>query len=523
MKQQIEIFDSTLRDGAQGEGITFSVEDKLNIVKALDALGIAYIEAGNPGSNPKDLEFFERVKEIELKSARLCAFGSTRRRDIKVEDDANVQSLLSADTPIVTIFGKSWDLHVTHILKTSLQENLKMISETVRFFKQQGKEVLFDAEHFFDGYKANPNYALASLQAATDGGADCLCLCDTNGGADPNFIGETTKLVAEQFSVKIGIHCHNDTGLAVANSMFAVFNGATHVQGTYLGFGERCGNANLSTIIANLQLKNEYECIPEEHMQMLTPIAREIAEIANILLPSNVPYVGASAFAHKGGMHIDGVNKLSSSFEHIDPEEVGNERRFLMSEVSGRTMLMKMLLKIDPDLKKDSPQTKAIIQKLKDLEHKGYQFEAAQSSFELIVRKELGLYQPFFELEHYKILGEQPTESENECATAMIKITVDGRQEITAAQGNGPVNALDRALRKALTVFYPVLKEVHLIDYKVRVLEGKDATAAKVRVLITSSDGQNTWSSVGVSSDVIDASWVALVDSLEYKLTKQNQ
>ncbi len=521
MHNRIEIFDSTLRDGAQGEGITFSVEDKLNIVKALDALGIAYIEAGNPGSNPKDLEFFERVKSVQLEYAKLCAFGSTRRRDIKVEDDANVCSLLSADTPVVTIFGKSWDLHVTGILSTTLEENLKMIEETVRFFKDKGKEVIYDAEHFFDGYKANPNYAFQTLKAAADGGADCLCLCDTNGGADPNFVFNTIKQVHDIFPMPIGIHCHNDTGLAVANSIFGVQAGARQVQGTYIGFGERCGNANLSTIIANLQLKYHKHCIPDEQMSILTPTARLIAEIANVHLPSGEPYVGKSAFAHKGGMHIDGVNKISRSFEHIDPSLVGNERRFLMSEVSGRTTLLKMLQRIDPSLSKDSPQTKTIMQKLKDLEHNGYQFEAASASFELVVRKELGLYKPFFQLDHYKILGESPAKSEDECATAVIKVNVEGKDEITAEQGNGPVNALDKALRKALVVFYPALKHVHLTDYKVRVLETQDATAAKVRVLIESSDGSDVWTTVGVSGDIIEASWNALVDSIEYKLTKK--
>jgi 2-isopropylmalate synthase len=313
----------------------------------------------------------------------------------------------------------------------------------------------------------------------------------------------------------LGIHCHNDTGLAVANSMFAVDAGATHVQGTYIGFGERCGNANLSTVIANLQLKKNYLCIPENEMQMLAPTAKKIAEIANIMLPSGEPYVGTSAFAHKGGMHIDGVNKISASFEHIDPETVGNSRRFLMSEVSGRTTLMKLIHKFAPELKKDSPETKAIMQKLKELEHDGYQFEAAEPSFELIIRKELGLYEPFFELDHYKTVGEQPASDQSECATAIIKIKVGEQAEITAAQGNGPVNALDRALRKALMVFYPSIKDIHLIDYKVRVLESKDATAAKVRVLIATSDGKDVWNTVGVSGDIIDASWIALVDSIE--------
>lgn len=519
MKKRVDILDSTLRDGAQGEGIAFSVQDKLNIVKALDNLGISYIEAGNPGSNPKDIEFFERVKKIKLKHSKLCAFGSTRRRDIKAAQDKNVLSMLSADTPVVSIFGKSWDLHVTHILKTTVEENLNMIKETVAFFKSHGKEVIYDAEHFFDGYKANSDYALLTLASAIEGGADMLCLCDTNGGAFPDEVYSITEKIIEKFSTPVSIHCHNDTGVAVANSIFAVKAGAAQVQGTFIGFGERCGNANLSTIIPNLQLKYGVECIPDNRLCKLTQISRQIAEIANITLASDLPYVGRSAFAHKGGMHIDGVNKISKSFEHIDPEKVGNERRFLMSEVSGRTTLMSTINKLNPNLDKDSAETKAIIKRLKELEYSGYQFEAAYASFELMVRKELGIYKPFFELEHYKITGEQPVKSLEDCATAVIKVCVDGKPEITAAQGAGPVHALDCALRKVLSVFYSNLTGVHLTDYKVRVLDTRDATAAKVRVLIETSDGIDTWSTVGVSSDIIEASWIALVDSIEYKLT----
>ncbi|WP_058486616.1 citramalate synthase [Defluviitalea phaphyphila] len=520
MARKIAIFDSSLRDGAQGEGISFSVEDKLKIVKTLDELGVAYIEAGNPGSNPKDLEFFNRVKQMKLVNAKLAAFGSTRRRNISVEEDNNVQSLLKADTEVVVIFGKSWDFHVTDILKTSLEENLNMIRETLSFFKDKGKEVIFDAEHFFDGYKANPEYAMKALFAAVEGGADTLVLCETNGGAFPNEIYEITKKVVETFDVKIGIHTHDDGGMAVANAIMAVEAGATHVQGTFIGFGERCGNANLSTIIGNLQLKKNFECIPKEQMKNLTKVARKIAEIANVSLSDGMPYVGKSAFAHKGGMHIDGVSKSSNSFEHINPELVGNERRFLMSEVAGRTTILSKLQKINPNITKDSKEAKEIIDKLKELEYKGYQFEGAESSFELIVRKQLGKYKPFFELEHFKIIGEQPSENGKFSSTAMIKINVDGEVEITAAEGDGPVNALDKALRKALEVFYPGLKQIHLTDYKVRVLDTKTATAAKVRVLIETTDGEDIWTTVGVSSDIIEASWIALVDSIEYKLIK---
>lgn len=517
---KISIFDSTLRDGAQGEGISFSVEDKLKIVKALDELGISYIEAGNPGSNPKDLEFFKKLKDINLKNSKLVAFGSTRRRDIDVTEDNNVKSLLTADAPVVAIFGKSWDFHVTDIIKTTLQNNLDMIKDTISYLKNQGKEIIFDAEHFFDGYKSNPEYALATLKAAVDGGAFCLALCDTNGGAFPDEVYEITKEVVEKFPVEVGIHAHNDGGMAVANSIMAVKAGAKQVHGTYIGFGERCGNANLSTILSNLQLKREYECIPSENLKEVTSAARKIAEIANLTLEDTMPYVGISAFAHKGGMHIDGVNKAPKSFEHIDPESVGNERRFLMSEVAGRTTILSKIKKIDPDLNKDSPETREIIEKLKKLEYQGYQFEGAESTFELIIRKHLGKYKPFFELEHFNVIGGYPNKEKEFSASAMVKLKVDDKVEITAAEGDGPVNALDKALRKALEVFYPELKSMHLTDYKVRVLSSKEATGAKVRVLIESTDGEDIWTTVGVSKDIIQASWTALVDSLEYKLLK---
>ncbi len=520
MPQRIDIFDSTLRDGAQAEGISFSVEDKLKIVKALDDLGVSYIEAGNPGSNPKDIEFFEKMRTFTLKNARLTAFGSTRRRDTTVENDKNVQSLVTAYTPAVAIFGKSWDFHVTQIIKTTLEENLKMVSETIAYFKKIGREVIFDAEHFFDGYSSNPEYAFKVLEAAVEGGADCLVLCDTNGGCFPSTVFDLVKKVKERFNVKVGIHTHNDCGMAVANSIMAVEAGAEHVQGTYIGFGERCGNANLSTIIPNLQLKKGLYCIPEEKLSSLTFTARKIAEIANISLNKRDPYVGSSAFAHKGGMHIDGVCKASASFEHIDPELVGNKRRFLMSEVSGRNTILEKIREINPAINKESEETHAIIQKLKELEHQGYQFEGAESTFELIIRKQLGKYKPFFELEKFKLMTEQPDKS-GKSASALIKVKVDGVSEITAAEGDGPVHALDKALRKALEVFYPELSHVHLTDFKVRVIDSKSATAAKVRVLIESTDGETSWTTVGVSTDIIEASWIALVDSIEYKLLKE--
>ncbi len=519
---KVYIYDSTLRDGAQAEGISFSVEDKLKLVEKLDELGISYIEAGNPGSNPKDLEFFRRVKEMELKHVKLAAFGSTRRVGIKVEDDNNVKSLLKADTPAVAIFGKSWDLHVKDILKTTLDENLKMIEETIRFLKEKGKEVVFDAEHFFDGYKENADYAMKALQAAVNGGADCLALCETNGGCFPLEVYEITKKVCDTFDVPVGIHCHNDTGMAVANSIVAVEAGAVHVQGTFNGFGERCGNANLCTIIPNLQIKKGKECIPSENMKMMTSAARYISELANVSHNERASYVGYSSFAHKGGMHIDGVNKNPKTFEHIDPTLVGNQRRFLMSEVAGRATILSKINAVDPTITKNSPESQQIIDKLKALEHEGYQFEGAESSFELVIRKELGKYTPFFELDHFKVIVGEPSRAD-ESSSAMIKINVNGEEEITASEGDGPVNALDKALRKALERFYPELKEMRLTDFKVRVLDSKTATASKVRVLIESSDGDEVWNTIGVSTDIIDASWKALVDSVEYKLLKDRE
>lgn len=520
MTKSIAIFDSTLRDGAQAESISFSVADKLKIVSTLDELGVSFIEAGNPGSNPKDLEFFKEVKKLNLKSAKLTAFGSTRRRNMKVEEDSNVQSLLEADTPAIAIFGKTWDFHVTEIIKTTLEENLNMIYDTVKFFKEHGKEVIFDAEHFFDGYKNNKEYALSALKKAEEAGADCIALCETNGGAFPDEVYKIVKEVTECVNIEVGIHTHDDTGMGVANSIMAVLAGATHVQGTLVGFGERCGNANLSTIIPNLQVKRGYECIPEEKLVKLTPLARRVAEIANVSLRDNMPYVGKSAFAHKAGMHIDGVTKASNSFEHIPPHAVGNERRFLMSEVAGRSTIIEKIQRIAPMITKDDEVTTQIINRIKDLEHQGYQFEGADGTFELLVRKALGKYKPFFDLEEFKIIGEEPKRAKGVSSSAIIKVRVGNEIEMTAAEGEGPVNALDTALRKALEVFYPDLKEVHLTDYKVRVLDTKSATAAQVRVLIESTDGEDYWSTVGVSTDIIEASWIALVDSIEYKLIK---
>lgn len=520
----LEMFDTTLRDGAQTEGVSFSVSDKMAVVRALDDIGVRYIEAGNPGSNPKDMEFFRSARGLKLKNTRLVAFGSTRRKGIGVEEDSNVLSLLEAETETVAIFGKSWDLHATEILGATLEENLACVYDTVRFLKDHGKEVIFDAEHFFDGYKNNPEYALSVLEAADRGGADVLTLCDTNGGTLPLEVFEIVRTVAARFpGRRLGIHCHNDSGCAVANSMMAVEAGACHVQGTFMGIGERCGNADLSVIIPNLQIKRGHTCIAGG-LENLRDTVRKIAEIANMTVPNNMPYSGDSAFAHKGGMHIDGVAKLPRSFEHIDPALVGNSRRFLLSEVSGKKAVLLKIQKYAPHLTKDSPETAAILDRLKELEHEGYQFEAADASFELLVMKMIGCFRPHFSHDMYKASSEAPAPDGVHNSSAMIKIQVDGQSETTAAVGNGPVHALDGALRRALCVFYPAISEVHLIDYKVRVLETGQATGSSVRVLIESTDGRNKWTTVGVSRDIIEASFHALVDSFEYKLNmEENQ
>ena len=513
----IDLFDSTLRDGAQGEGISFSVEDKLHITRALDELGVQYIECGNPSSNPKDMEFFERLQSMRLSHATLVAFGATCRKEEPPEQDEGLRALLAAGTPCVAIFGKCSTLHVSEILGTSKGENLRMIRETCRFLTAQGRKVIFDAEHFFDGYRLDANYAMDCLGAAAEGGAWSLCLCDTNGGGQPWEIAEITGVVCSRFSIPVAIHCHNDSGTAIAATIMAVRAGASQVQGTFLGIGERCGNTALTAVIGNLQGKLGVRCIPEERLPRLTSTAREIAELCNIPVDSAAPFVGHSAFAHKAGMHVDGVCKLPASFEHIAPETVGNERRLLTSEISGRAAVYEKVHKILPDLPKDSPVLGRILGELKRLEHLGYQFEGAGGSFELLVKRQLGLFNDSFRLVSYKVIDELPY-PEGCSATATIKIRVGDRLQISAAEGEGPVNALDRALREALEVFYPALHDVRLIDYKVRVLESNEATAAHVRVLITSADKERVWTTVGLSTNLIEASWQALVDSMEYKL-----
>lgn len=519
---KVFLLDSTLRDGAQSVGISFSVQDKVKIARILDELQVDYIEAGNPGSNPKDMEFFELLQKNPLRHARVTAFGATRKKNIAVEDDVNIRSLLSANTDCVTIFGKSWDIHVTDILRAELSENLAMIRDTVRYLKEQGKEVVYDAEHFFDGYRANPDYAMSTLQAAYESGADCLCLCDTNGGSFPDYVQSLTRLVRERFSVAVGIHAHDDAGMAAANSVLAVSAGATHVQGTLAGFGERCGNANLSTILANLQLKLGYECVPAEALERLTSTVHEVADISNISVSKNMPYVGANAFAHKGGMHVDGVVKNSLTFEHVSPSAVGNSRRVMMSEVAGRSAILEKVKGFYPEIKKDSTEATMIIDMVKQMEHQGYQFEGAEASFELEVRKLLNVRPKFFELQMLSVVDEPQSEIRKKPSLASIKVLVGDQLEITAAEGLGPVNAIDAALRKALEVFYPEIGEIRLTDYKVRVLDSESATAAKVRVLIESTDGHEYWTTVGVAVDIMQASTRALMDSIEFKLLKSN-
>lgn len=517
---KISIYDSTLRDGAQGKNISFTVRDKIKIVTKLDEMGIDYIEAGNPGSNPKDAEFFSRIRDIELKNSKLVAFGSTRRAGIRAEEDINLNSLLEAGTENVAIFGKSWTLQVKGILKTGLDENLKMISDSVEYMVDKGRRTIFDAEHFFDGYKEDPEYAMATLDAAIEAGAVLVCLCDTRGGTFPSEIREITAEVKKRFSVGIGIHCHNDNGMAVAGSIAAVEAGANQVQGTMNGIGERCGNANLTTIIPNLQLLKGYECVPSEAIASWASSAIYINEISNLVLPDNSPFVGSAAFAHKGGMHTDAMLKDPVSYELIHPEKVGNSRKILMSEVAGGGSVIRLINKIDPTIMKKSPQTRMIIQKLKEMEFEGYQYEGAEASFELIIRRMLKLYKPSFELMEFKVMVNEPS-TQNTNSAAMIKIKVGDQYEVTAAEGDGPVDALDGALRKALAKFYPQLSKIKLTDYKVRVLDSEMATAAKVRVLIESTDGKSDWTTIGVSTDIIEASWLALVDSIEYAMCRK--
>jgi len=518
--QEIKLYDTTLRDGSQGEGISFSATDKIKIAKKLDLLGIHYIEGGWPGSNPKDMEFFRGAKKLRLKKSELVAFGSTRRAKTSPAKEANLKALLKSGMRTITIFGKTWDLHVTDALKVSLQENLSMIQETVEYLKSKKLQVFYDAEHFFDGYLSNKEYALATLYAAVKGGCDAIVLCDTNGSMITSELTIIARAVRDEFNAKlIGIHTHNDSGMAVANSLAAVEIGCHMVQGTINGYGERCGNADLCVIIPNLQLKMGYKCLSAAKLKELTEVSHYVSEISNMKQQDNQPFVGRSAFAHKGGVHIDAVMKNPKTYEHVEPGVVGNHRRILVSELSGKTSIILKAKEMELDLSKDDPKTKKILKLVQNLENQGYYFEAADGSFELLMKKALKKYKPFFALEGFKVIIEK-REDRTLISEATIKLKVNRRKEHTAAEGDGPVNALDNALRKALNKFYPTLAEMHLSDFKVRVLDEKAGTAAKVRVLIQSQDQKSSWGTVGVSENIIQASWQALVDSVEYKLLK---
>ncbi len=525
--KMVKIYDTTLRDGAQSEDVSFSVDDMLRVAMKLDELGVHYIEGGWPGSNPRDMEFFARVKGQALSNAKMAAFGSTRRARNKPSEDPNLAALVESGTPVVTIFGKTWDLHVREALKVSLEENLDMISESLAFLKQNVGEVFYDAEHFFDGYKANAEYAIKTLIAARQAGADCLVLCDTNGGTMGWELAEIIEDVKSKVDGPFGIHTHNDSELAVANSLAAVRLGAVQVQGTMNGYGERCGNANLCSIIPALSLKMGVETIPAENMKKLRETSRFVTEIANLRHFKHLPYVGDSAFAHKGGIHVSAVMKASETYEHIRPELVGNSQRILVSDLSGRGNVIQKAAEYGIDLTGDSPQVNHILRTLKDMEAQGYQYEGADASFELLIKKATGKYKPIFELEGYRVIVEWYENRREALSEATIRVNVgagkDGRNfEYTAGMGNGPVNALDNALRKAVVKYFPQLAGVKLLDYKVRVLTAGQGTAAKVRVLIESGDDSGKWGTVGVSENIIEASWEALVDSIEYKLLKEH-
>lgn len=516
----IEIYDATLRDGAQSEDISFTVEDKLRIVQKLDELGIHFMEGGWPGANPKDILFFKEVKSLSLKTTRVVAFGSTRKAQNKVATDPNMKALLDAHTEIVTLFGKSWDLHVTDALGTTLKTNLELIKDSVAHLVSKGRRVFYDAEHFFDGYLANGEFALATLRAAQEAGAERIILCDTNGGTMPWQIRKMFAVVQREIRTPLGIHTHNDSEMAVANALIGVELGAVQVQGTINGVGERCGNANLCSLLPNLKLKMGVDCISDEQLKHLRDASRFVSEIANFPHNKRQPYVGDSAFAHKGGIHVHAVRKNALTYEHISPEKVGNRQRILISDYSGKSSLLEKAKDYRIPLSENSPQIQQILTQLKDLEHQGFQFEGAEASFELLMQKAMGAHRRVFDLIGFRVILEKRSEAGDTISEATIMVRVKGQVEHTVAVGNGPVNALDHALRRALEKFYPVLKDVRLLDYKVRVLAGNRGTESRVRVLIESGDGKMKWGTVGVSENIIEASWQALVDSIEYKLLR---
>ncbi len=529
--EPILLYDTTLRDGAQGENINFSAEEMIKIAQKLDALGLHYIEGGWPGSNPRDERFFELAKNIKFQNARLSAFGSTRRPGITADEDQNLKALIKSSTPAVTIFGKTWDLHVEQVMNNTLQENLAMIKDSVEFLKKNNREVIYDAEHFFDGYSANREYALQTLMTAIDGGAETVVPCDTNGGTLPhdieaimNDVHDTLNKYREKTNsppIKIGIHTHNDSGLAVANSIAAIRKGAVMVQGTINGYGERCGNADLTSIIPILSVKMNRQCISKENLAKLKSISRFVSESANMTPLNSRPFVGKSAFAHKGGIHVSAVMKVPRAYEHMNPELVGNERRVLISDLAGKSNVEYKAKELGIELGTNGFDSRKIVSEIKRMEEKGYQFEVADASFKILMEKLTKQFKPLFELKSFRVHIEK--EKDRPCsAHATIKISVGDTEEITAAEGNGPVGALDNALRKALEKFYVAdLDSMHLVDFKVRVIDAWEGTAAKVRVLIESRDEDRIWSTIGVSEDIIEASWQALADSFQYKLSKE--
>ncbi len=526
--KSVELYDTTLRDGAQSEGISFSVVDKLNITRKLDELGIDYIEGGWPGSNPKDAEFFNRVAELKLKHARIAVFGSTRRRSVKAEEDEFLTLLTGGSAKIAAIVAKSSDLHVKHVLRTTLDENLAMIADSVTYLRSKGMDVLMDAEHYFDGYKSDPAYAVKTLEAAAGAGAACLVLCDTNGGALPEEIFEATEM-ALKIGVPISIHCHNDGGLALANTLAAVKAGAVQVQGTINGYGERTGNADLCAIIPALKLKMGIDCVTDEQLTRLTEVSRAVSEMANLLPDQYAPYVGSSAFSHKAGYHMDGVTKWPDAYQHIDPAAVGNQLRTVVSDQSGKRNIVHKAQELGIDLSQDPKATQDLLKHIKQLESQGFQYDNAEASFELLLHRTQPGYEKPFELVDFMSLVEsrrRPSvrrKDDNMLSEAMVKVLVNGEVIHTAAEGDGPVNALDRALRKALLQYYPSLEQVTLVDYKVRILEESTGTESQVRVIIESSDGNVSWRTVGASTNLIEASWLALADSLEYWLLKNGK
>ncbi|MBI3911555.1 MAG: citramalate synthase, partial [Armatimonadetes bacterium] len=516
----VELYDTTLRDGSQAEGVNFSLADKLRIARKLDELGIHYIEGGWPGSNLKDAAFFQEAPALHLRRAKLAAFGCTRRPDRAPEDEPLLQTLLHSGTPVCTIFGKSWALHVTEVLRTTPEENLRMIRDSVAYLKAHGREVIYDAEHFFDGYKQDPGYALATLQAAQEGGADRVVLCDTNGGSLPWEVGDITARVRSLVRLPLGIHTHNDCELAVANAIAAIQAGATHVQGTINGVGERTGNASLISIIAILNLKMGLECLRDEDLERLTEFSAFFDEVANLPPNERQPFVGRCAFAHKAGMHVDAIAKNPHTFEQIDPRRVGNTRRILVSELSGSSTVTLKGKEFGLDLSRRSPETRGILDRIMRLEHEGYVFEGAEASLELLMKRATGHYRKLFDLIGFRVIVEKRGHDEEPITEATLKIAVDGQQMLTVAEGDGPVHALDGAMRKALEHFYPELQNVRLTDFKVRVVDAKEGTAAKVRVLVESADDRRSWSTIGVSTNIIEASWQALADSVEYALSR---